>query len=51
VAGSCKHGNETLGAIKGREFVYHLSDYQLLKKDCFMQYKALSPYTTLGHCT
>jgi hypothetical protein len=32
VAGSCEHGNEPSGSIKGAEFLYKLSDYQLLKK-------------------
>jgi len=30
VVGTCKHGNEPLGSIKGR---YWLTDYYLLKKD------------------
>jgi len=33
VVSSCENGNETSGSIKGREFLEHLSDYQLLKKD------------------
>jgi hypothetical protein len=33
VAGSCEHGNEPLGSIKGRESVDLLSEYQLLKVD------------------
>jgi hypothetical protein len=33
VAGSCEHGNEPSGSIKCGDFVYQLSDYQLLKKD------------------
>jgi len=32
VAGSCEHGNETLGSKKG-EFRDYLSDYQLVKED------------------
>jgi hypothetical protein len=31
VAGSCEHGNELSGFIKGGEFLDWLSDYQLLK--------------------
>jgi hypothetical protein len=31
--GSCEHGNEPLGSIKGGEFLDWLSDYYLLKKD------------------
>jgi hypothetical protein len=27
VAGSCEHGNETLGSTKGGKFLEHLSDY------------------------
>jgi hypothetical protein len=27
VAGSCEHGNEPLGYIKGKEFLDHQSDY------------------------
>jgi len=26
-AGSCEHGNEPSGSIKGREFLDYLSDY------------------------
>jgi hypothetical protein len=33
VAGSCEHGNEPSGSIKGGEFLDQLSDCQLLKKD------------------
>jgi hypothetical protein len=32
VAGSCEHGNESSGFIKGRKFLDLLSDY-LLRKD------------------
>jgi len=32
VAGSCEHGNEPSGPIKGGEFLDKLSDYLLLKK-------------------
>jgi hypothetical protein len=32
VAGSCEHGNEPTVSIKGGEFLYQLSDHQLLKK-------------------
>jgi len=32
-AGSCEHGNETSGPIKGWKFLNHLSDYKLLKED------------------
>jgi hypothetical protein len=34
VAGSCEHGNEPSGLMKGEEFVDCLCDYQLLKKGC-----------------
>jgi len=27
MAGSCEHGNEFPGSIKGREFLEYLSDY------------------------
>jgi len=30
VAGSCEHGNEHSGSIKGGEFLEQLSDYHLL---------------------
>jgi hypothetical protein len=33
VAGSCKHGNEPWGFIKGGEFLDKLSDCHLLEKD------------------
>jgi hypothetical protein len=33
VAGSCEHGNELSGSIKGGEFLDALSDYYLLRKD------------------
>jgi hypothetical protein len=33
VAISCEDGNESLGSIKGREFIDKLNDYQLLKKN------------------
>jgi hypothetical protein len=29
VAGPYKHGNESLGSIKGGEFLDHMSDYKL----------------------
>jgi hypothetical protein len=32
MAGSCEHGNEPSGSIKGEEFIEYLSDYWLLKK-------------------
>jgi hypothetical protein len=32
VAGSCEHGNEPAGTIKGGELPYMLRNYQLLKK-------------------
>jgi hypothetical protein len=32
--GSCEHGNEPLGSIKGSEFFDQLSNCQFLKKDC-----------------
>jgi hypothetical protein len=32
VAGTCEHGNEPLGSIKGGEFVDWIHDYELLKK-------------------
>jgi hypothetical protein len=33
VAGSCEHGNAISGSLKGREILYQLSDYQLLRTD------------------
>jgi hypothetical protein len=33
MVGSCEHGNELLGFIKGGKFLDYMSDYQLLKKD------------------
>jgi hypothetical protein len=33
VAGSCEHGDEPLGSIKGGEFFDQLSDCYVLKKD------------------
>jgi hypothetical protein len=33
LAGSCEHGNEPSGSIKGEEFLDYLSDQELLKKD------------------
>jgi hypothetical protein len=33
VAGSCEHGKELSGSIKGGELFEYLSDYQHLKKD------------------
>jgi hypothetical protein len=33
VAGSCEHGNEPLGSIKGGEFLDWLNDYHLIRKD------------------
>jgi hypothetical protein len=30
---SCKHGKEPSGYIKGREFLYQLSNYQILNED------------------
>jgi hypothetical protein len=33
VTRSWEQGNETLGSIKGREFLNYWSDYQLIKKD------------------
>jgi hypothetical protein len=32
VVGSCEHGNEPSGSIKGGTFLYQLSDYQLYIK-------------------
>jgi len=34
VAGSCEHGNETSGSLKGRVFLVHLSDCQLYNYTC-----------------
>jgi hypothetical protein len=34
VAGSCEHGNEPSGSTKGERYLYQLSEYQLLKKQC-----------------
>jgi hypothetical protein len=33
LVGSCEHGTEISGSIKGREFIDWLSNYQLLQKD------------------
>jgi hypothetical protein len=33
MAGSCEHGNEPSGAIKGEKFRGQHSDYHLLQKD------------------
>jgi hypothetical protein len=33
VAGSCEHGNEPSGSIRGEEVLDYLSDYQLLKME------------------
>jgi len=35
-AGSCEHGNEPLGSMKGGEFLDGLSDYLLPKKNFSM---------------
>jgi hypothetical protein len=32
-AGFCEQDNEPFGSIKGRKFIYLMSDYQLLKED------------------
>jgi hypothetical protein len=32
VAGTCDHSNETLGSIKGGEFLDYQCDYKLFKK-------------------
>jgi hypothetical protein len=34
MAASYEHGNERLGSINSREFLDHLSDCQLLNKEC-----------------
>jgi hypothetical protein len=33
VAGSCEHGNETLGSLKGGEVLDELNDYHLWKEN------------------
>jgi hypothetical protein len=33
VVTSCKYDNELSGSMKGREFLYHFSNYRLHKKD------------------
>jgi hypothetical protein len=33
MAGSCEHGNECSGSIKGSEFLEYPSDCKLFKKD------------------
>jgi hypothetical protein len=33
VAGSCEHGNEPSGSIKGEKFLDYLNDCQLFKQD------------------
>jgi hypothetical protein len=37
VAVPCEHGNEPSASINYGEFLDHLSDYQLLKKDSSME--------------
>jgi len=32
--GFCERGNEPLGSMEGQKFLGHLSNYQLLKRDC-----------------
>jgi hypothetical protein len=52
VADSCKHCNEPLGSIKCREFLYQLSDYQLLKDYTGLALLvALYPYSYLKGIT
>jgi hypothetical protein len=34
VEDSLEHGSETLCSISGKQFLDHVKDYQLLKKDC-----------------
>jgi hypothetical protein len=34
MAGSCEHGNDLPGFIKGVKFCDKLSDYKLLNSDC-----------------
>jgi hypothetical protein len=34
MAGSCEHGNESSGSIKGEKFLDWVIDCQLFKKDC-----------------
>jgi hypothetical protein len=41
VAGSCEHGNEPFGSIKGRELLDQLSNYQSLRKDSVPKSKFL----------
>jgi hypothetical protein len=36
VAGSCEHGNDISGSLRGGEFLEYLSDYQLLKDSSSM---------------
>jgi hypothetical protein len=33
VAGSCEHGNEPSGSIRGEEIIDKVSNYKLLKED------------------
>jgi hypothetical protein len=33
VGGSYEGGNELSGSVRGGEFLHHLSDYKLIKKD------------------
>jgi hypothetical protein len=33
VVGSCEHGNEPSGSMKGGEFLDQINDYQFLKKE------------------
>jgi hypothetical protein len=48
VAGSCEHGNEHSGSIKGREFLDELTDCWLLKKVSAPWNYLCSSYLTLS---
>jgi hypothetical protein len=37
VTGSCENGNEPLGSMTGGGFLEKLSDYRLLRKDCYVE--------------
>jgi hypothetical protein len=48
VAGSCEHGSETFGSIKGKEFAYQLSDYHILNR-CSMESVIYQPEAVFAH--
>jgi hypothetical protein len=42
VAGSCEHGNEPSGSIRGEEVLDRMSNYQVLKKDLFRGVRSIN---------